>query len=121
MHCPNCGLANPDNAKFCANCGTAFGGPSQFPSNQSQPQYQAPIPTGSGNRVAKNIGIGCLIAIAIVLLFGLSCTRACFGFRHRHSYLHQLRRRASNNDPNAYAPMIFTSTRLRRRASVTAK
>lgn len=63
--------------------------------------------------MAKNIGIGCLIAIAIVLLFGLSCTRACFGFRHRHSYLHQLRRRASNNDPNAYGPVIFTSGRLR--------
>src|SRR6185312_5304249 len=96
MHCPNCGSANPDNAKFCANCGTSFGSTSQeVNSNQNQPQYQAsapyqspgpyqsPIPAGTGNTVAKNIGIGCLIAIVVVLLFGLSCTRACFGLRHR--------------------------------------
>jgi len=37
---------------------------------------------GGGNSVAKNVGIGCLIAIALVFFVGLSCTRACFGLRH---------------------------------------
>jgi hypothetical protein len=39
---------------------------------------------GSGNSVGKNIGVGCLIAIALVFFVGLSCTRACFGL-HRAS------------------------------------
>ena len=47
MTCPNCGLANPDSARFCANCGTTLGnGPSSNQpggfQNQSQSQGQAP-------------------------------------------------------------------------------
>ncbi|MBV9441791.1 MAG: hypothetical protein JO217_03765 [Acidobacteriaceae bacterium] len=61
-------MANPDNARFCANCGTQFGARSAVPR--------------TGNTVAKNIGLGCLIALVIVLFFGLSCTRACFGHRY---------------------------------------
>jgi uncharacterized membrane protein YvbJ len=78
MFCPNCGLANDNAARFCANCGTSF---------FSEPvQYQTPVPAGGNNSMAKNIGVGCLIAIAIVFFVGLSCTRACFGLR-RHSYI----------------------------------
>jgi len=101
MNCPNCGLANPDNAKFCSNCGTAFGSAASQPfrGQQSQSQYQAappypapgyPAPGANPNRntLAKNVGIGCLIALALFLFFGLSCTRACFGFRHR-PYIHR--------------------------------
>ena len=93
MNCPNCGLANPDNSRFCANCGTSFG-PAQSQS-QYQPPYQASgpyrpeIPARSGNSMGKNIAIGCLIALLIVLFFGLSCTRACFGLRHRHVYVYR--------------------------------
>ena len=77
MNCPNCGLANPDTAKFCANCGTQFG------------SANAPAGTGlAGNSMGKNIGIGCLIVLVILVFFGLSCTRACFGLRHR-SYIHR--------------------------------
>ena len=81
MKCPNCGLENASGAKFCANCGTALGGipyPAPDP-YQNQPQFrpQGAMP-GSGNSLAKNIGIGCLIAVVIFLLLGLSCTRACF-------------------------------------------
>jgi hypothetical protein len=92
MTCPNCGLANPDTAKFCANCGTPFTAappPQQSynpaPSNSypNQPQYQQTPPPGS-NSMGKNIAIGCLIAVLVVILFGLSCTRACF--RHRRYY-----------------------------------
>ncbi len=86
MTCPNCGLANQDNAKFCANCGTALGSYASQPYNPypGQPQYQQPAPPPGGQSVAKNIAIGCLIAVVIVILFGLSCTRACF--RHRRYY-----------------------------------
>ena len=98
MYCPNCGLANEEGAKFCANCGTTLGAggtgggtpvnptpvaPSPAPYQQPGPyQMQGP---GGGNSVAKNIGIGCLVAILIFFFVGLSCTRACFG--RRHSYL----------------------------------
>lgn len=102
MNCPNCGLANPDNAKFCANCGTSFEGarPSVTDYSQSQSQYQQPayqgsgpyrpeIPARTGSSLGKNIAIGCLIAFLIFLFFGLSCTRACFGLRHRHVYVYR--------------------------------
>ena len=101
MNCSNCGLANADTAKFCANCGTTLGGASMPPptnqyQNQSQyqapPQYQAPYPvagtTARGGLTGRNIAIGCLILLAFVLFFGLSCTRACFGLRHR-TYVHR--------------------------------
>ncbi len=94
MNCPNCGLANPDNARFCANCGTSFANPSQAynpppnqapqaPQYQPPPQYQVPPPAG-GSSIGKNIAIGCLVAVIIVFLFFVSCTRACF--RHRRYY-----------------------------------
>jgi hypothetical protein len=95
MFCPNCGLQNPDNAKFCANCGTTLVAGSQ-PANQ--PQYQAsqpaqsyqasPLP-GTGNSVAKNIAIGCLIAVVVVMVFGLSCTRACYRLTLRRHYFYR--------------------------------
>lgn len=90
MNCPNCGLANPDNAHFCANCGTTLVGgaspPYTAPPNQWQ--YQPSMPPPARSSVGKNIAIGCLVAVLIVILFGLSCTRACFGRRryYRHYY-----------------------------------
>jgi uncharacterized membrane protein YvbJ len=104
MNCPNCGLAHPDNAKFCSNCGTPFG---NVPSQQSspptnQPRYEPPPPAygtrspyqtpgqpQSRNPIAKNFGIGCLIAVIVLLFLGLSCTRACLGFRHGRAYMHR--------------------------------
>src|SRR3954451_22820753 len=78
MICPNCGLANPDTARFCGNCGTTLAEEAQY--LPPQPPY-APTSTGSrlGQRsVGQKIGLGCLIAILIFFFFGLSCTRACF-------------------------------------------
>lgn len=103
MNCPNCGLANPDGAKFCSNCGTSFGNapPPQSNPYQGQSQYQASAPyqasgpyqapgaTRSGGSVAKNIALGCLIVLAIFIFFGLSCTRACLGLRHGRGYMHR--------------------------------
>jgi len=97
MHCPNCGLPNPDSANFCANCGTSLASTPSAPSSsyesQSQyqppPPYQAPGAMRSGNTMAKNIGIGCLIFVVILLFLGLSCTRACFGMRHGRAYMHR--------------------------------
>lgn len=102
MNCPNCGLANADNAKFCANCGTPLGAQAPTPDpyqSQSQyqspgaytppPGYQAPGPIRSQNSMAKNIGLGCLIALLVVMFLGFSCTRACFGFRHGRTYVHR--------------------------------
>ncbi len=56
----------------------------QQPPAYQQPSYQQPsYPQTAGglNSIGKNIGIGCLIAIALVFFVGLSCTRACFGLR----------------------------------------
>lgn len=99
MTCPNCGLNNPDNAKFCGNCGTTLTpgapGPSpQPPAYQPPPPYQAPYQPGpypaapppQGNTAMKNVALGCLIVILIFLFFGLSCTRACFRPRRYFRY-----------------------------------
>jgi uncharacterized membrane protein YvbJ len=90
MTCPNCGLSNPDNARFCANCGTTLaGGPGQpYTPPQNPWQYQSSMPPPPRSSVGKNIAIGCLVAVLIVIFFGLSCTRACFRSRryYRHYY-----------------------------------
>lgn len=97
MTCPNCGSANADDAKFCWNCGTALSGAAQPQGPYQSPSYQtqnAPYqgqsqfqPTAPGGRsVGKNIAIGCLVAVIIVFLFGLSCMRACFGRRRYYRY-----------------------------------
>lgn len=97
MTCPNCGLANPDTAKFCANCGTQFTRVPPQPSPQDQyqapsqpyqpaPPYRMEGAPSSGNSLAKNIGLGCLIFVIIFLFLGLSCTRACFGHRRAYYY-----------------------------------
>jgi hypothetical protein len=36
--------------------------------------------------MGQKIGIGCLIALVIFFLFGLSCTRACFRSRRSYRY-----------------------------------
>lgn len=91
MNCPNCGLSNPDTAKFCANCGTHFGAapPPQTPPAYQAPPYQPRAAQPAGNRFMKGVGLGCLIAVIIVLLFGLSCTRACYRFGHRGIRIHR--------------------------------
>lgn len=82
MHCPNCGLENPADARFCSNCGTAFNAPPNLPP-------PPPPPPSTGSTVARNIAIGCLIVIAIFLLFGLSCTRACYHMGRHRVYIHR--------------------------------
>ncbi|MFL6354183.1 MAG: zinc-ribbon domain-containing protein [Bryobacteraceae bacterium] len=86
MNCPNCGLANSNSAKFCANCGTAFTSGSTPTANSYEPQSpQGWRTTVTGrNSLMKNLGLGCLIVLLIFFFFGLSCTRACF--RHRRYY-----------------------------------
>lgn len=88
MNCPNCGLSNADNAKFCANCGTPLGTTPQppQPSYQPPPTYQSPGIVREKNPVMKNVGLGCLIVLLILLFVGFSCTRACF--RGRRYYRH---------------------------------
>jgi hypothetical protein len=85
MNCPNCGLANPDNAKFCGNCGTRFGATSQpqQPSYQVQPPTAPPI-AGPGNPLLKNLALGCLVALLIFLFITFSCTRACSRSRRHY-------------------------------------
>jgi len=36
--------------------------------------------------MGQKIGIGCLIVLVIFLVFGLSCTRACFRSRRTYRY-----------------------------------
>ncbi|MBV8071176.1 MAG: zinc-ribbon domain-containing protein [Acidobacteriaceae bacterium] len=84
MTCPNCGLANAANARFCANCGTAFGAPTP----SSPPSAGVPPPSTGGMSLGRSIGIGCLIVV-LFIIFGLSCTRSClFGRRHRYYVRH---------------------------------
>src|SRR3954454_496848 len=83
MICPNCGLANPDTARFCGNCGTTLAGGSgsytpQPPSAQPPYASGSGIPRGPQSSMGQKIGIGCLIAVVIFFVFGLSCARACF-------------------------------------------
>ena len=88
MTCPNCGLSNAENAKFCANCGTALplSGGSYQPTTSLPYQPPATAPATS-NSLGKNIAIGCLIVVAIFIFMGLSCTRACLSLGHRRSYI----------------------------------
>ena len=97
MNCPNCGLANSDGAKFCANCGTSLGSApsSGFASQQSQSQYQGSLPDLKDapmrgvprvigrSTFGRNLAIGCLLVVVIVLLMGFSCMRACFRMGRR--------------------------------------
>jgi len=86
MNCLNCGLAHPNDAKFCANCGTRFPNASDPQQTSYQPQgpQNWPRTVPGRNSVMRNIGLGCLVVLLIFLFFGLSCTRACF--RHRRYY-----------------------------------
>src|SRR5689334_2811276 len=100
MFCPNCGLEHPDTAKFCSNCGTPFGSgpvpPSDFAGSQRPAQTPYPMGMRQGtmaaankNTTTRNIAVGCLIALLIVLFFGLSCTRACFRMGHGRANIHR--------------------------------
>jgi uncharacterized membrane protein YvbJ len=87
MTCPNCGSANQDNARFCWNCGTALAGAPAPPYQQPQyppPQYQMQPP--GGQSTGSKIALGCLIAVLVVIVFFVSCTRACFGRRRYWRY-----------------------------------
>jgi hypothetical protein len=63
----------------------AYGSQAQY--QQTGPYNRSPVGGGGGNSTMKNIGIGCLLLIAIMMFIGLSCTRACFG--RRHTYIHR--------------------------------
>ena len=106
MFCPNCGLSNADNARFCANCGTSLA-PGAASQQQQQSQQQgapppnpsawtqggsaggnygpAPVVSASG-LTPRNIALGCLILLVVFVLFQGACVRACF---HRRVYLHR--------------------------------
>src|SRR4051794_14070693 len=88
MTCPNCGLVNPDKARFCGNCGTTLSPGSYTPPQPPPPPYGPVSGMGQGPQrsMGQKIGIGCLIALVIFLLFGLSCTRACFRSRRTYRY-----------------------------------
>jgi zinc-ribbon domain len=88
MNCPNCGLSNPDNARFCANCGTSLGEAPQpwQTSYQPQPPSGSPGIVREKNSVMRNVVLGCLVVLVIFFFVSLSCTRACF--RSRRYYRH---------------------------------
>lgn len=84
MTCPNCGLSNADNVKFCGNCGTPLAASSNSYQTTSLPYQPPAAPSSSStNSLGKNIALGCLIVLAIFIFMGLSCTRACLGIGHR--------------------------------------
>lgn len=58
MYCNECGTLNPDNGKFCSNCGAALAGQSQQSVNQQpvnqQPVNQQPQVSESNNSINGN-------------------------------------------------------------------
>jgi hypothetical protein len=92
MYCPNCGTANDDGVKFCANCGTPLAGGAPHPPPQAPiqpevvPPYAAAAPPQTRDSFLKFLGMGCLILVAIFAFGGLSCARACFFGRRRYRY-----------------------------------
>ncbi len=80
MYCPNCGTANEGAVRFCANCGTPLETAAAPVVPPYTPSVTAVAPQ-SRNGFLRFLGMGCLVLLAIVVLFGLGCTRACFGRR----------------------------------------
>ena len=73
MFCSNCGKENPDNAKFCASCGTPFTGtPNPQNAPPPQPQYTA-------QPVAAQHTSGMAIASLILSIVGFSLFGIIFG------------------------------------------
>lgn len=113
MNCPNCGLDNPPNARFCANCGTTLGAapppPPAAPPNPAYDPTGGPYnPTGQpynpaggqynqgsqpynmaggygGTRMTpgRAIGLGCLVLVVLFFLSTVTCSRACFRLGRR--------------------------------------
>lgn len=76
MYCNECGTPNPDNGKFCSNCGATLTGQrqsveSQQPVNQ-QPVYQQPQVSGSNNSTnGSTTGSKRVVPPALIVIGGL--------------------------------------------------
>lgn len=84
MKCPNCGLVNAADARFCGNCGTAFGppNPNMNAANPNPGGMYTGAPAPRRGLTAGSVGRGCLIGFAIVVLLLLFSGRSCFSRRH---------------------------------------
>ncbi len=80
MYCPKCGVQNPDDSKFCRECGSPLegGAPSaepQQPQGQQQGQFVTPFPgvplapTPPSSREKKNIVALVLGIIGVLFAF----------------------------------------------------
>ena len=74
MFCTNCGTQNPDNVRFCANCGAAMAMPDVNNVSQAAPQ-PAPVMPPFVSIPLKKTNITCIVgfigSLASVLLMGL--------------------------------------------------
>jgi zinc-ribbon domain len=92
MYCPNCGTANEGAVRFCANCGTPLDAAAASPPVQTPFQQQPTVvPPYAPNAAPETrggflrfLGIGCLVVLAIFILFGLGCARSCLFGRRRY-------------------------------------
>ncbi len=53
MYCPSCGKANPDDSKFCENCGATLNSAAK-PAAPAQPAYVPPTQAPSGYTPPQN-------------------------------------------------------------------
>ena len=74
MFCSNCGTQNPDNARFCANCGAGLVMPDINTVPQAAPQ-PAPVIQPSVSIPLKKTNVMCVVgfigSMASILLMGL--------------------------------------------------
>jgi uncharacterized membrane protein YvbJ len=80
MYCYNCGEENPDEAKFCKNCGTLLKKEEtvkkveviEVPNNQSYNQQKTTTTSSSSNTGSSSwIGCCCLALVVIFIIFAL--------------------------------------------------
>ena len=77
MHCPNCGIYNPDGAAFCASCGTPL--PAIAGYSAPQPYYAPPAPAIPGKAQGLTGMICGIVSAALFCIWYLALPAGIVG------------------------------------------